>query len=139
MSCREAEHPWDRGRNRRGTRTRGRRRGREALLRGGAKSQGLDRPSTIARLLFQSRIRRPGRRRRGEPHRDRKFKTWRSTPGAQDLALYTEIFEADKVINVPIAKHHGLASSRCHEELMGMMGAPKDDPQKLDESLVTLP
>ncbi len=37
--------------------------------------------------------------------------------------LYTEIFEADKVINIPIAKHHGLAKlTMSMKNWMGVMG-----------------
>ncbi|OGW58442.1 MAG: hypothetical protein A2Z09_06155 [Nitrospirae bacterium RBG_16_43_8] len=38
--------------------------------------------------------------------------------------LYTEVFEADKVINIPIAKHHGLAKLTISmKNWMGVMGA----------------
>jgi uncharacterized protein (DUF362 family) len=54
--------------------------------------------------------------------------------------LYSEIFEADKVINVPIAKHHGLAKlTLSMKNWMGMMGGSRRMiHQKLDESLVDL-
>lgn len=54
--------------------------------------------------------------------------------------LYTEIFEADKVINVPIAKHHGLASlTMAMKNWMGIMGGKRNViHQRLDESLVDL-
>lgn len=54
--------------------------------------------------------------------------------------LYTEIFEADKVINVPIAKHHGLAKlTLSMKNWMGIMGGSRRIiHQKLDESLVDL-
>ncbi len=54
--------------------------------------------------------------------------------------LYTEIFEADKVINVPIAKHHGLAKlTMSMKNLMGMMGGSRSKiHQRLDESLADL-
>ncbi len=54
--------------------------------------------------------------------------------------LYTELFEADKVINVPIAKHHGLAKlTMSMKNWMGMMGGSRRViHQKLDESLVDL-
>ncbi|MEW6109708.1 MAG: DUF362 domain-containing protein [Nitrospirota bacterium] len=54
--------------------------------------------------------------------------------------LYTEIFEADKVINVPIAKHHGLAKlTMSMKNWMGVMGGSRNViHQKLDESLVDL-
>ncbi len=54
--------------------------------------------------------------------------------------LYTEIFEADKVINIPIAKHHGLAKlTLSMKNWMGMMGGLRRQiHQRLDESLVDL-
>jgi uncharacterized protein (DUF362 family) len=54
--------------------------------------------------------------------------------------LYTEIFEADKVINVPIAKHHGLAKlTMSMKNWMGIMGGSRNRiHQRLDESLVDL-
>jgi uncharacterized protein (DUF362 family) len=54
--------------------------------------------------------------------------------------LYTEIFEADKVINIPIAKHHGLAKlTMSMKNWMGVMGGSRRQiHQKLDESLVDL-
>ena len=54
--------------------------------------------------------------------------------------LYTEVFEADKVINVPIAKHHGLAKlTLSMKNWMGIMGGSRRRiHQKIDESLVDL-
>jgi uncharacterized protein (DUF362 family) len=54
--------------------------------------------------------------------------------------LYTEIFEADKIINVPIAKHHSLAKlTMSMKNWMGMMGGSRNAiHQKLDESLADL-
>jgi uncharacterized protein (DUF362 family) len=54
--------------------------------------------------------------------------------------LYSEIFDADKVINVPIAKHHGLAKlTMSMKNWMGMMGGSRRViHQNLDESLVDL-
>ncbi|MDH4161371.1 MAG: DUF362 domain-containing protein [Nitrospirota bacterium] len=54
--------------------------------------------------------------------------------------LYTEVFEADKVINVPIAKHHGLAKlTMAMKNWMGIMGGSRRMiHQKIDESLVDL-
>ena len=61
----------------------------------------------------------------------RALKTW---------PLYTEVFEADKVINVPIAKHHGLAKlTLSMKNWMGVMGGSRRMiHQRLDESLVDL-
>lgn len=54
--------------------------------------------------------------------------------------LYTELFEADKVINIPIAKHHSLAKlTMSMKNWMGVMGGSRRQiHQKLDESLVDL-
>jgi len=54
--------------------------------------------------------------------------------------LYTEIFEADKLINLPIAKHHGLAKlTLSMKNWMGVMGGSRRGiHQKLDESLADL-
>lgn len=54
--------------------------------------------------------------------------------------LYTEILEADKVINIPIAKHHGLATlTMAIKNWMGVMGGRRNSiHQRLDESLVDL-
>ncbi len=54
--------------------------------------------------------------------------------------LYKEIFEADKVINIPIAKHHGLAKlTMAMKNWMGIMGGKRSQiHQKLDQSLVDL-
>jgi uncharacterized protein (DUF362 family) len=72
---------------------------------------------------------------------ERKFKDM--TINGQALKtwpLYTELFEADKVINVPIAKHHGLAKlTLSMKNWMGVMGGSRRQiHQKLDESLVDL-
>jgi uncharacterized protein (DUF362 family) len=52
--------------------------------------------------------------------------------------LYTDVFEADKVINIPIAKHHGLAKlTLSMKNWMGIMGGTRSRiHQRLDESLV---
>ena len=72
---------------------------------------------------------------------DRKFKnmeirgiTLKSWP------LYTEIMEADKVINVPIAKHHGLSKlTLSMKNWMGVIGGWRFRiHQNIDESLVDL-
>ncbi len=54
--------------------------------------------------------------------------------------IYEDIMEADKVINIPIAKHHGLASLTLGmKNLMGVMGGWRGRiHQKLDESIVDL-
>jgi uncharacterized protein (DUF362 family) len=72
---------------------------------------------------------------------DRKFKEMPINGLAlKSWPLYSEIFEADKVINVPIAKHHGLAKlTMSMKNWMGMMGGSRRViHQNLDESLVDL-
>jgi uncharacterized protein (DUF362 family) len=72
---------------------------------------------------------------------DRKFKNMRIGGEAlREWPLYQEIIEADKVINVPIAKHHGLAwLTMSMKNWMGVMGGSRDRiHQKLDQSLVDL-
>lgn len=72
---------------------------------------------------------------------DRKFREMEIKGKALDSwPLYTEVFEADKVINVPIAKHHGLAKlTMSMKNWMGIMGGSRRRiHQKIDESLVDL-
>jgi uncharacterized protein (DUF362 family) len=72
---------------------------------------------------------------------DRKFKKMRIGGLAlEDWPLYTEVFEADKVINVPVAKHHGLATlTMAMKNWMGVMGGLRRRiHQKLDLALVDL-
>lgn len=54
--------------------------------------------------------------------------------------LYTELFETDKIINIPVTKHHSLAKiSMSMKNWMGVMGgARRQIYQKLDESLAVL-
>lgn len=54
--------------------------------------------------------------------------------------LYTEIFEADKIINIPVAKHHSLAKlTMSMKNWMGVMGGSRRQiHQRLDESVVDL-
>ena len=72
---------------------------------------------------------------------ERKFKDMAINGQAlKSWPLYTEVFEADKVINIPIAKHHGLAKlTLSMKNWMGVMGGSRRQiHQKLDESLVDL-
>jgi uncharacterized protein (DUF362 family) len=72
---------------------------------------------------------------------DRKFKDMDINGAAlKSWPLYTELFEADKVINIPIAKHHGSAKlTMSMKNWMGVMGGQRRQiHQKLDESLVDL-
>jgi uncharacterized protein (DUF362 family) len=72
---------------------------------------------------------------------ERKFKDMAINGGAlKSWPLYSEVFDADKVINIPIAKHHGLAKlTLSMKNWMGVMGGSRRQiHQKLDESLVDL-
>ena len=54
--------------------------------------------------------------------------------------IYGEILDADKVINIPVAKHHGLAKlTMSMKNWMGVMGGRRSQiHQDLDQSLVDL-
>jgi uncharacterized protein (DUF362 family) len=72
---------------------------------------------------------------------ERKFKDMEINGEAlRSWPLYTDIFEADKVINIPIAKHHSLGKlTMSMKNWMGAMGGSRRQiHQKLDESLVDL-
>lgn len=72
---------------------------------------------------------------------DRKFKEMTINGEAiKTWPLYTEVFEADRVINIPIAKHHSLARlTMAMKNWMGIMGGSRRQiHQRLDESLVDL-
>jgi uncharacterized protein (DUF362 family) len=73
---------------------------------------------------------------------DRKFKDVKIPNGLaiKSWPLYTELLEADKIINVPIAKHHGLSKlTLSMKNWMGVMGGSRNKiHQRLDESLVDL-
>ncbi len=72
---------------------------------------------------------------------DRKFKDMRiNGQTLKSWPLYTEVFEADKVINVPIAKTHGLSKLTLGmKNWMGVMGSSRGRiHQRVDESIVDL-
>jgi uncharacterized protein (DUF362 family) len=72
---------------------------------------------------------------------DRKFKDMRiNGRSLKSWPLYTEIFEADKVINVPIAKTHGISRLTLGmKNWMGVMGGWRGRiHQRVDESIVDL-
>jgi len=72
---------------------------------------------------------------------ERKFKDMRINGLIlKSWPLYTEVFEADKVINVPIAKTHGLSQLTLGmKNWMGVMGGWRGRiHQRIDESLVDL-
>lgn len=72
---------------------------------------------------------------------DRKFREMK-LPGyaLKSWPLYTEVFEADKVINVPIAKTHGLTTLTLGmKNWMGIMGGWRGRiHQRIDGSLVDI-
>ena len=72
---------------------------------------------------------------------DRKFKDMQiNGHSLKSWPLYTEVFEADKVINVPIAKTHGLSKLTLGmKNWMGVMGGWRGRiHQRVDESIVDL-
>jgi uncharacterized protein (DUF362 family) len=73
--------------------------------------------------------------------KDRKFKRVRINGRVlADWPIYSEALDADKVINVPIAKHHGLAGlTLSMKNWMGVMGGKRSRiHQSLDRALVDL-
>ncbi|PKN05350.1 MAG: cytoplasmic protein, partial [Deltaproteobacteria bacterium HGW-Deltaproteobacteria-9] len=72
---------------------------------------------------------------------DRKFKDMQiNGRSLKSWPLYTEVFEADKVINVPIAKTHGISKLTLGmKNWMGVMGGWRGRiHQRVDESIVDL-
>jgi uncharacterized protein (DUF362 family) len=73
---------------------------------------------------------------------DRKFREVKIPGGVaiQSWPLYAELMEADKIINAPVAKHHGIGKlTMAHKNWMGMMGGDRAKiHQRLDDSLVDL-
>lgn len=72
---------------------------------------------------------------------ERKFKDF-SIKGEvlKEWPLYAELFEADKVINLPIAKHHSRAKlTMAIKNWMGIMGGSRSlIHQRLEESIIDL-
>jgi uncharacterized protein (DUF362 family) len=73
---------------------------------------------------------------------DRKFKDVAIPKGEaiKSWPLYRDILEADKIINVPIAKHHSLSGlTLSFKNWMGVMGGSRGRiHQNINESLVDL-
>lgn len=72
---------------------------------------------------------------------DRKFKEIKINGQVlKSWPLYIEIFEADKVINIPVAKHHSLAKlTMAMKNWMGIMGGfRRQIHQRLNESLADI-
>ncbi len=71
----------------------------------------------------------------------RKFQTMNLGGGVmKDWEVYTDAREADKIINLPVAKHHGLSNvTLSMKNLMGLIGGRRDLlHQKLPECIVDL-
>jgi uncharacterized protein (DUF362 family) len=73
---------------------------------------------------------------------ERKFREVQIPSGVaiKNWPLYTEVLEADKLINVPIAKHHGLSKLTLGmKNWMGIMGGNRGQiHQRIDDALVDL-
>jgi uncharacterized protein (DUF362 family) len=72
---------------------------------------------------------------------DRKFRKVRLNGRAlKEWEIYSDVLEADKVINIPIAKHHSLAKlTMAIKNWMGVIGGRRSRiHQKLDSALVDL-
>jgi uncharacterized protein (DUF362 family) len=72
---------------------------------------------------------------------DRKFKKMKlGGEVLEDWEVYTDVIEADKIINIPIAKHHGLSGvTLSMKNLMGLIGGSRNRlHQKLAQSVVDL-
>lgn len=111
---------------------------------GAKKVKVFDRPVNDPRRCYvQSGIAAAARAKGADVHYmdERKFKKVK-IPGRSltSWPLYTEILEADRVINVPIAKHHGLAGlTMAMKNWMGVMGGLRRQiHQRLGQSLVDL-
>jgi len=72
---------------------------------------------------------------------ERKFvKTRIGGEALNEWPVYREVLEADKIINIPIAKHHGLSRvTLSMKNMMGLIGGRRNRlHQNLDESIVDL-
>ena len=111
---------------------------------GAKKVKVFDRPVNDPRRCYvQSGIEAAARAAEAEVNfmDDRKFKDMAINGLAlKTWPLYSEIFEADKVINVPIAKEHSLSTlTLAMKNWMGVMGGWRSRiHQNIDESLVDL-
>ena len=85
-----------------------------------------DNPCDLARQVLPDQRHRRGRRRAGAEvvllDRSRFRETTIGGERVKTLPLFPEILECDLVINVPIVKHHVLASATlCMKNYMGVM------------------
>ncbi len=114
------------------------------LEAGARKVKVFDRPVNDPRRCYvQSGIAKAARTAGADVHYvdERKFTEMKINGNAlKSWPLYKEIFEADKVINIPIAKHHSLAKlTMSIKNWMGIMGGRRSKiHQRLDESLVDI-
>lgn len=115
------------------------------LEAGAAKVKVFDRTCNDARRCYvQSGIEAAARAAGAEVSHidDRRFRTVQIPGGVaiQSWPLYVDALEADKLINVPIAKHHGLGKLTLSlKNWMGVMGENRGRiHQRLDETLVDL-
>ena len=113
------------------------------LEAGAAKVKVFDRPVNDPRRTYvQSGIEAAARAAGAEVSYmdERRFREVKIPQGTaiQSWPIYIDVLEADKLINVPIAKHHGLSRlTLAHKNLMGVMGESRGRiHQRLDETLV---
>ncbi|MGA2082126.1 MAG: DUF362 domain-containing protein [Holophaga sp.] len=113
------------------------------LEAGAAKVKVFDRPVNDPRRTYvQSGIEAAARAAGAEVSfmDERRFREVKIPQGTaiQSWPIYIDVLEADKLINVPIAKHHGLGRlTLAHKNLMGVMGESRGRiHQRLDEALV---
>lgn len=115
------------------------------LEAGAAKVKVFDRPCNDPRRCYvQSGIEAAAKAAGAEVSHldDRKFREVKLPGGVaiQSWPLYVDVLEADKLINVPIAKHHGLGKLTLSlKNWMGVMGENRGRiHQRLDVTLVDL-
>jgi uncharacterized protein (DUF362 family) len=115
------------------------------LEAGAAKVKVFDRPCNDPRRCYvQSGIEAAAKAAGAEVSHmdDRKFREVRIPNGVaiKTWPIYIDVIEADKLINVPIAKHHGLGKlTMSLKNWMGVMGENRGRiHQRLDETLVDL-
>jgi uncharacterized protein (DUF362 family) len=115
------------------------------LEAGAAKVKVFDRPVNDPRRTYaQSGIEAAARAAGAEVGfvDERRFREVKIPRGVaiQAWPIYLDVLEADKLVNVPIAKHHGLGRlTLAHKNWMGIMGENRGRiHQRLDEALVDL-
>jgi len=116
---------------------------RLCLEAGAAKVKVFDRPVNDPRRTYaQSGIEEAARAAGAEVSfvDERRFREVKIPKGVaiQAWPIYLDVLEADKLVNAPIAKHHGLGRlTLAHKNWMGVMGENRGRiHQRLDEALV---